>query len=97
MKRILMVIILNMITLYVFAQEKSYDASTDTDKVSLMNPNYARTTDPEPIISAAQTLTTSYADVGYEISTSGFAKDQHKVINNMHEELMMIDILNELI
>lgn len=58
----------------VFGPEKAYDLSTDTEKNSIMNPSYSRNTDPEPIIAAAQTLTTSYADVGYEIENKGYKK-----------------------
>jgi hypothetical protein len=56
----------------VFGQKKGYDSSTDTEKTTVQNPDYARTTDPEPLIAAAQTLTASFADVGYEVSTSGY-------------------------
>lgn len=57
----------------VFAQKKAYDTSTDTDKVTLQNPCYSRTTDPEPIIAAAQNFTNAYADLGYEVATAGYS------------------------
>jgi hypothetical protein len=54
------------------AQKKAYDPSTQSDKVSTLNPQYSRSTDAESILSSAQDLTGSWADLGPEIACDGF-------------------------
>lgn len=55
------------------AQDKAYDASTQSFKDSVLNPVYAHTTDPETLVSATPyELTASFADVGSEISVDTY-------------------------
>jgi hypothetical protein len=58
----------------IFGQEKAYDPTTDTEKTSEQNPIWARYTDKENLIAATQTLTTSMADIGYEVDVRGYTR-----------------------
>jgi len=54
-----------------FAQA-ALDFTTDTEKVITQNPDSSYNTDIIPLISAAQTLTASFADIWFEIPCSWF-------------------------
>lgn len=61
--------------LIIHCQEKGYDVTTDTKKVSIQSADWGskNTSDsPVPLIAAAQTLTTSFTDFGFEVPTSGY-------------------------
>jgi len=53
------------------AQQKAYDPSTQSEKVSTLNPLWSRYTDTETLVTA-QDLTDSYADFGAEIDMTGY-------------------------
>jgi len=54
------------------AQKKAYDPSTQSDKISNLNPVYARYTDVETLVSSAQILQSGdFQDLGSEISCQG--------------------------
>ena len=53
-------------------QKKGYDLTNDSIKSIEQTPLWARYTDKETLIAAAQTLTTSFADAGYEIDCRGY-------------------------
>jgi hypothetical protein len=55
-------------------QTKAYDPSTQSNKESLLNPDYSRNTDAETVLGTPQDLTTSFVDVGSVISTQGYKK-----------------------
>jgi hypothetical protein len=48
---------------YLGLTQPAIDPSTDTEKVSVTNPDSSYNIDTVPLITAAQTLTASFADV----------------------------------
>lgn len=67
---------------------KSIDETNDTQSVSRNNPDYHRNTDAFSLISSAQTLTASFADVGAEINAKGYKYVYYYVtvdINNSND------------
>lgn len=56
----------------VVGPDKSYDTSLDVVKNIDQAPTWSRYTDKEDLISAAQVLTTSFADLGAEIDMRGY-------------------------
>ena len=54
------------------SQQKAYDSDLDTNKSIEQSPTWARRTDAEAIISAAQELDASFTDLGPEIDMSGY-------------------------
>lgn len=55
-------------------QNKGYNPTTDTNKVSEDSPNWMRYTGPETLIASSQTITGSAADLGYEIDCQGYTR-----------------------
>ena len=54
------------------SQDKAYDSSTQSNKISNLNPVYARYTDVETLVSSAQILQSGdFQDLGSEISCQG--------------------------
>ncbi len=54
------------------AQQKAYDATTNSLLTSVENPLWERYTDAESLLGAAYELTNSFADVGSEIDVRGY-------------------------
>lgn len=56
------------------AQTKAYDASTNSQMNSVLNPVWSRYTDAETLITDAQDFTSSWADIGSEIDKRGYTE-----------------------
>jgi hypothetical protein len=52
--------------------DKAYDSALDVTKTIEQAPVWSRYTDPETLITAAQSMTTSWADLGSEIDCRGY-------------------------
>lgn len=61
------------ILLHIVGPDKTFDNTLDVVKTTEQAPTWNRYTDSEDLISAAQNVTTSWADIGPEIDTRGYS------------------------
>lgn len=66
------------------AQEKAYDASTNSMMQSSLNPVWERYTDPEELVDA-QDLTDTYADYGAEIDMRGYTHLRIAIVADVND------------